>query len=415
MRKKILIIGNSAKDYALAKALSSTNDVYVAPGNQMMEDFAERVDIREDSVKELLEFVMENGIDMTIATSLKTLKTNIVDLFFKNNQMIFSPSDRAAKFVLDKCAAKKHLYKLRVPTPKFGIFEKQNMAADYIKNLKSPYVIKTDESSSALVLTNSQMSKPILDNLFAEQNQRVLIEDYVWGTPFSFYAITDGYKALPIGSSIVYKHSLEGDGGQLTSGMGACSPNYKLSIGQETYIMENIIYPTLEMLEAEGSSYVGILGVNGIISDDGVLNILGYQAFLEDSDATAILSNLDVNLYEIFESCTIGTFSDEIDSIPNKGLAATSLVLTCVNKNNVENIIEGLDLLNDETFVSYYPTVNKNKYLEYEAQFGSVIVLTSTASTLNKSTQKVYSEAECINFSGKRFRKDVCKPVESIR
>ena len=58
--------------------------------------------------------------------------------------------------------------------------------------------------------------------------------------------------------------------------------------------------------------------------------------------------------------------------------------------------------------------INKNKYLEYEAQLGSVIVLTSTASTLSKSTQKVYSEAECINFSGKRFRKDICKPVESI-
>ena len=78
MRKKILIIGNSAKDYALAKILSSANEVFVAPGSQMMEDFATRIDIREDSIKELLEFVMETGIDMTIATSLKTLKTNIL-------------------------------------------------------------------------------------------------------------------------------------------------------------------------------------------------------------------------------------------------------------------------------------------------------------------------------------------------
>ena len=40
------------------------------------------------------------------------------------------------EFITDKYLMKKCLYKLRIQTPKFGIFEKQNMAADYIKNLK---------------------------------------------------------------------------------------------------------------------------------------------------------------------------------------------------------------------------------------------------------------------------------------
>ena len=44
MSKKILIIGNSAKEYALAKKLSQNNDIYVAPGNDAIEDFATCVD-----------------------------------------------------------------------------------------------------------------------------------------------------------------------------------------------------------------------------------------------------------------------------------------------------------------------------------------------------------------------------------
>ena len=44
MSKKILIIGNSAKEYALAKKLSENNEVYVAPGSPSIKDFATCVD-----------------------------------------------------------------------------------------------------------------------------------------------------------------------------------------------------------------------------------------------------------------------------------------------------------------------------------------------------------------------------------
>ena len=66
MTKKILIIGNSPKEYALARKLAKNNEVFVAPGSAMMKEFATLVDIREDSVSELLDFVLENGIDITI-------------------------------------------------------------------------------------------------------------------------------------------------------------------------------------------------------------------------------------------------------------------------------------------------------------------------------------------------------------
>ena len=47
MDKNILIIGKSAKEYALAQKLSRTNNIgniYVASGNDAMKDFATCVD-----------------------------------------------------------------------------------------------------------------------------------------------------------------------------------------------------------------------------------------------------------------------------------------------------------------------------------------------------------------------------------
>ena len=413
MSKKILIIGNTTKAYALAKKMSETHVVYVAPGSATIAEFATCVDIREDSVIEILEFVMENDIDLTIPVSLLSLKSDLVDVFTKNNLQIFAPTANSAKYVFDKALLKKTMYKLRIPTPKFGIFEKQNMVSDYIKNLKNPFVLKTNESSSAVILTSSIAAKPVLDSFFAQGPQKVIIEDYIWGTPFAFYAITDGYKALPIGSSIIYKHSLEGDGGQLTSGMGACSPNYKLTNQNEYFLMDNVIYPLLENLEMEGTPYLGIIAVNGILTEEGNLQVLGIDSFMQDSDADAVLSLLDTDLYQLFNSCILGVFSDEVEFIEQKELAATSLVLTCKNKENIQNTIEGLDMLEEQTIVSFWPSVTKNKYLEFEANTGGVLVLTALTRTPSTSREKVYEEAECIKFKGLSYRKDICKPLRT--
>ena len=408
MKKKILIIGNSAKEYALAKKLSLKHEVYVTPSSDTIKEFATCIDIREDKSSELLEFVMENGIDLTIPVSITALKSDIVELFNKNNQAIFAPQRNAAKLVLDKALAKKVLYKLRIPTPKFGIFEKQNMVLDYIKNLKNPFVLKTDDNNSAAIFTSYQTAKTLVESSFIEKNKRIIVEDYIYGTPFSFYTITDGYKALPIGSSITYKHSLEGNGGQLTSGMGACAPNYKLSIEQEYYLMDNVIYPTLDYCEIEGNPYLGILGINGVLTDDGRMFILGWQSFMQDCDAQAVLDILDEDLFELFNSCVIGSFSDEVDGINLFDKYSASLVLTCKNKENVENAIIGIDNLEEETSLTFYPSVNKNKYLEFEANYGSVVVLTSSGTTASKAVKKMYQEAEDIDFKGKHYRKDIC-------
>lgn len=408
MKKKILIIGNSAKEYALAKKLSLKHEVYVTPSSDTIKEFATCIDIREDKSSELLEFVMENGIDLTIPVSTMALKSDIVELFNKNNQAIFAPQRNTAKLVLDKALAKKILYKLRIPTPKFGIFEKQNMVLDYIKNLKNPFVLKTDDNNSAAIFTSYQVAKTLVESSFIEKNKRIIVEDYIYGTPFSFYTITDGYKALPIGSSITYKHSLEGNGGQLTSGMGACAPNYKLSIEQEYYLMDNVIYPTLDYCEIEGNPYLGILGVNGVLTDDGRMFILGWQSFMQDCDAQAVLDILDEDLFELFNSCVIGSFSDEVDGINLFDKYSASLVLTCKNKENVENAIIGIDNLEEETSLTFYPSVNKNKYLEFEANYGSVVVLTSSGTTASKAVKKMYQEAEDIDFKGKHYRKDIC-------
>lgn len=409
MKKKILIIGNGAKEYALAKKLSEKHEIYVTPATDTLKEFVTTLDIREDSVTELLDYVMENGIDMTIPVSHTALKSDIVSIFNKNNQKIFAPDISSSRIVFDKVLAKKVLYKLRIPTPKFGIFEKQNMVLEYIKNQKLPFVLKSNANNSAAIFTSTQSAKTAVEASFIEKDKQIIVEDYIYGSPFSFYALTDGYKAISIGSSITYKYSLDGDGGQLTDGMGACSPNYKLSLEQDCFILNNIIYPALDYLEIDGNPYLGIIGVNGVLAQDGKIWILGWHSFMQDCDAMAVLENIDEDLFELFDACIIGSFSDEFDNIKLKDKFSSTLVLRCTNKNSEENVISGLESLDENTKVVFYPTVEKNKYLEYEAKNGNVLSLTTSAPTLSKAVDKMYNEVSELNFNSLYYRKDICK------
>ena len=65
--------------------------------------------------------------------------------------------------------------------------------------------------------------------------------------------------------------------------------------------------------------------------------------------------------------------------------------------------------MDEETKITFYPSVNKNKYLEFEAEYGANIILTTSGVTVSKAVDKMYLEAEDIEFKGKFFRRDICK------
>lgn len=409
MKKNILIIGNSAKESALARILSNEFNVFVAPGNDGIKKYATVVDIRNNNVIELLNFALENDIYFTIASSIDAMKKDIFSVFEAHDLMIFSPTEQAAEFTISRAIAKKMFYKLNIPTPKFAIYEKKNLVLDYLKKVEMPVVIKTDEQknkNSVMVCPNNNIAKSYIEDCFLNNESKVIVEDYVYGQNFSFYVITDGYKALPLGSVEDYKYSLEGNGGIFTEGMGAASPYGRLTYDHEDYLMNEVVYPIINYLADEEKTYMGIIGFDCVLTPDGNIAIIECNPFLKDHDAQAILSLLDNDIFQLMHSCVIGSFSDDYDFLNFKDEYAISLVLSSGKSKN--DIIEGLDDIEDDTILHHINT-RQNEYTEFETVGDRALVLTTTAKTLGRACSKVYEEAEVINFKGKTYRKDLCK------
>ena len=408
-KKKVLIVGSSAKEYALAKYFSKNEfveQVYIAPGNSASSEFAKRIDIRENSVSELLKFAIKNDIDLTIASSKEAISADIASDFRENSQPIFAPDINSANIAIFKSTTKKFLYKQHIQTPKFGIFEKQQPATDYLKNANYPLLITSDidkENSVRAVCNNERQAEICINDIFKQNEEKAIIEEFLYGHPFTFYVITDGYQALPIGVVADYKFREDGDAGLYTLGMGAYLPDYKISTDNINKMMNSVIFPILETLQNRQHPYIGILGIEGVLKDDNI-TIIGLTPFLKDHDAQAVINSVDIDLYSLMEACANGSFADDYENIPIKDISYISCVLY---SKKADAIITGLELTDDTTDIGHFAT-HRNEFLETLTNKGRTLVVTQAAATFTRAKELLYDNIEDIYFDGIKYRRDIC-------
>ena len=372
-----------------------------------MKEFCECVDIREDNSQEILEFVLKNEINLTIASSNEAIKSDIADLFQANSQLIFAPTAAASAFAISRSAAKKFMYKLRIQTPKFGIFEKQPLAIEYIKNAQYPILISSDEDSDVsvkAVCSGVAMAKRCVEDLFLSDEKKVVIEDYYNGHEFTLYIITDGYEALPIAVSADYRFLENGGGGLYTSGIGAYTPDYKISEYVINSIMSNVVFNILKSLEKRETPYLGILGIECVLRTDDSFYVTGFTPFLKDVDAACVLNSVQDNWLTLFEACAVGSFADDYFQILHSNTSSVSCVLSSRNDGEV---IKGLNLVDESVNIIHFSTV-KNEYMEYLTNKGRTLAVTANAATLASARKLLYENIDVIDFKNKKYRTDIC-------
>ena len=410
-KKKILIVGSSANTYSLAKYFATKAgrfEIFAAPGNKLISEYATRVDIRENNVAELLKYAITNDIDLTVAVSKEAIRADIATDFRENSQLIFAPGAECSNFATSRAAAKKFMYKQHISIPKFGIFEKTQLALDYVKDAQYPLLITSDtdnENSVRAVCNSVQNARICINDIFGMDEDRVVIEEYIYGHPFTLYVITDGYQTLPICAVGDYRFMEDGEGGLYTQGVGAYAPDYKVSFDTINKILNKEVSTIVTSFQKRGKPYLGILGIEAVLKEDESYIITGFTPFFKDHDSDLILSLLDSDLYEIMEACANDSFADDYEEILTNSLSAVS----CVLSSRIDSsVISGLDTIEDDrTHVSHFGT-KTNNYFEYLTNKGRTMVITQTASTISRAKNLLYENIENINFEGKRFRKDIC-------
>ena len=411
--KNILLIGKGAVISAFAKKLHSMPNVekiFATPGNGVTNDVYENIDIREDDLTGLLRFALDNNIDLTIPTSDEAFKSDIVSFFQSNGQNIFAPTKNICNTILNKIQVRKFLYKNSAKSPKFGIFNKFQTALDYLKTSSFPVLIKTQTASG---LNNDKMICPTMkyasdyiETLFNNGEEDLIIEDYIYGTNFTVYYFTDGYSALPITAVANLKFATGDLEGDFTDGVGSYAPDYRIS-NKILKKLEPLVDNILVNFEQKGNPYMGILGIECILTGDDEFLVEDLKPFFQNHDVRTVLNILEDDIIEIIYSCINGAFSDEYETIKTNNLHSITAIVSAQLENQ---LINNLDICEDIDNIDFIGA--KQDCEKIYTHQGNCFAITRISKTLTRAKEYLAQDLSVIKFDGMNYRKDICDKIQ---
>ncbi len=422
---KVLIIGGGGREHALAYKVSQSklaDQIYCAPGNAGIEEYAECVDIGVMEFDKLVGFAKEKGIDLTIVGPDDPLVAGVVDVFEANHLRIFGPRKNAAIIEGSKAFSKDLMKKYHIPTAAYETFDAPEAAIAYLESCEYPVVLKADGLAlgkgvlicGSLEEARAGVKTIMLDKQFGTAGDRLVVEEFMTGREVSVLAFCDGTHIKPMTSAQDHKRAGDGDSGLNTGGMGTFSPSPFYTKDIDLFCTENIYQPTMEAMKAEGRDFTGILFYGLMLTENGP-KLLEYNARFGDPEAQVVLPRMKNDILKVMEACIDGKLN-ELDLEFEENAAVCVILASAGYPEHYEKgfLIEGLDNFNGKKGYYAFHAGTRKTAEGIVTNGGRVLGITATGTDLKTARKNAYQAAEWVSFENKYMRKDIGKAIDEV-
>ncbi len=423
---KILVIGSGAREHAIVRklALDAKNaqpahalELYAAPGNPGIEQYATCVNIEATDIVRLLDFAEEEQIELAVVGPEAPLAEGIVDRFLERNLRVFGPTRNAAKLEASKAFTRELAQQAGIPSPYFEIFTDLTLARDYVRGLAGPIVVKADglaAGKGVAIAQTSEEAEQVLhalmeEHTFAGAGDTVVIEQFLVGREVSAMAFVDesGYVLMPLIED--HKQLYAGDQGPNTGGMGTYSPVPFVSEEALSRIRTDVFDRILTQCRHAGIPFRGVLFA-GLMMVDERPYLIEFNVRFGDPETQVALELLETDLLTIFEA-VIDNRIAEVDVRFAKD-AALCVVLTAEGypeSPRKGDLITGVAPTKDQEFVYtlHAGTSRANDSTALVTHGGRVLNVVGRGDSLAVARQRVYERIQQISFAGKHYREDI--------
>lgn len=416
----ILIIGAGGREHALGwKVAQNPNvkTVFVAPGNAgtALEPKLENVNIAVEDIAGLVAFAQEKRIELTIVGPETPLVLGVVDTFRKADLPIFGPTQAAAQLEGSKAFTKDFLARHHIPTGAYANFTEIEPALAYVRQQGAPIVVKADGLAAGkgviVAMTLQEAEDAIQDmlagNAFGDAGSRVVIEEFLDGEEASFIVMVDGVNVLPMATSQDHKRVGDKDTGPNTGGMGAYSPAPVVTPEIHERVMQEVIYPTVRGMAAEGNPYTGFLYAGLMIDAQGTPKVIEYNCRFGDPETQPIMMRMQSDLVELCFAALEG----KLDQVESKWdpRASIGIVLAAGGypadyaKGDVISGLPTQEVAGEKIFHAG----TSNQAGEVVTNGGRVLCATALGNTVSQAQQRAYQLAKQVNWDGMFYRSDI--------
>lgn len=311
---KVLLIGNGAREHAIAEAVRRSDQKHALysfmksnnPGIHSLSDKCELGDYKD--METMVAFAKHVAADICVVGPEAPLDFGAVDALARIGVPSVGPVKELAKLETSKAFTRLLAQKYKIPgSPAFEVFRSMDGAKEFLQSLGS-FVVKPDGLTGGKgVMVHGEHLKDASDALrYCESVLRshasVIIEEKLEGEEFSLQSFTDGRFVLDCPPAQDHKRAFVDDSGPNTGGMGSYScadhllPFIRKSDLDEAHRITELFAKAIE--KEHGLRYKGVMYGGFMVTRDGV-KLLEYNARLGDPETMNVLPILNSDFIDL--------------------------------------------------------------------------------------------------------------------
>lgn len=413
---KILVVGGGGREHTILWKLAQSPrkpKLYCAPGNGGISKIAQCVNIGATEIEKMVEFAKKEAMDLVVVAPDDPLAMGMVDALEAAGIRAFGPNRAAAIIEASKAFSKELMKKYGIPTADYATFSDAEEALRYVQTAEIPLVVKASGlalGKGVLICKTRQQAEDavrqiMVDKAFGAAGETVVIEEFLEGPEISVLTFTDSHTILPMASAQDHKRAWDNDEGLNTGGMGTFSPSKQYTPKVQEQVEQEIIFPTLDALNAEGRPFKGVIFFGLMLTQKGP-KLLEYNARFGDPEAQSVLFRMKNDLLEIFEA-VIDERLQEIQLEFEEGAAVCVVMASGGYPEHYEKgkEITGLEDVSPEVMVFHAGTKLENG--KFYTSGGRVLGVVAKGEDIQAARKIAYENVEKIHFEGAQYRKDI--------
>ncbi len=413
----ILVLGSGGREHSLVWAISQNpkcDKIFAAPGNVGMSNLAECVELNAEDGKAVVAYCTAQAIDFVVVGPEAPLAAGVADDLRAAGILTFGPSAAAARLEASKAFTKEICDASGAPTAGYARFTDAEKAVAYIKENGAPIVIKADglAAGKGVVVAMSEKeaieaAQDMLGGAFGEAGAEVVIEEFMDGEEASFFILSDGVTALPVGTAQDHKRAFDGDKGPNTGGMGAYSPAPVMTDAVQAKAMAEIIEPTIAEMAKRGTPYEGVLYA-GFMIKDGQPRLVEYNVRFGDPECQVLMMRLGAQVLDLLLATAEKRLGDvSVNWADDHAMTVVMAADGYPGSYSKGSEIKGLDRLDESVDLMTFHAGTAHKDGSVIASGGRVLNVTARGDDLKAARDRAYAAIEKIDWPDGFFRKDI--------
>lgn len=413
-------MGGGGREHALVWKIGQSplvSEVFCAPGNPGIAALARCASIEPSKIQELADHADAVDADLTVVGPELPMVLGLGDELRRRGRTAFCPSKLAAELEGSKAFARRFMSRHGIPSPGYRVCQSLEEARALVESaaLGFPLVIKADglaAGKGVSVASDRATALAVVDRLMTggslgAAGECVVFEEFLEGEEVSYFALSDGERAVPLATVQDHKRIFDGDRGPNTGGMGAISPSPAVTSEVEERILEEIVEPTITGMAAEGRPYQGVLFAGLMLTAQGP-KVLEFNARFGDPETQVLMMRLRTDVVSLLRAVAEGDLGDA-DCGWTSDAAACVVVASSgyPEKPRVGDEIHGLaSLQGHEDVVAFHAgTASHGDHIVTSG--GRVLGVTARGSELAAAVTRAYEAVGKISFEGMHYRRDI--------